>query len=116
MSRFDLACPIGDMKTIGNWVLRVADSDLTWFGLNWLRPSTRTHIGIGYIFFSSVLLGLPGIVAGAAMIYLAIGKVQSTVWLALILLVMAIELPLHWLFAYFWNERARRLCQQSPAI
>ena len=50
------------------------------------------------------------------MIYLAIGKVQSTVWLALILLVMAIELPLHWLFAHFWNERARRLCQQSAAI
>ena len=53
------------MRPLEHWVLRVADSDVTWFGLNWLRPSKHYHIGLVYILLSSFLLGLPASALGA---------------------------------------------------
>ena len=97
------------MKTLECWVLRCADSDMTWVGLNWLRPATHDHIGTGYILLSSLLLGLPGIIAGADMLYLVFGQVQASVWLSLIMLVLAVETLLHLVFAIYWNRRARQL-------
>lgn len=97
------------MKALGRWVLRVADNDKTWFGLNWLRPAKRDRLSPGYILFSSVLLGLPGITVGVGLIYLFLGRVEPRVWLWLFVLVMLVELPLHILFAYFWNRRAEAL-------
>ncbi len=101
------------MKTLEHWVLRVADSDLTWFGLNWLRPARHDRIGLGYILVSSVLLGLPGLAVGTGMIYLALGRVGLSVWLSLFALVMLVEVPLHFLFAHFWNQRAKSLVQNA---
>lgn len=97
------------MRTLEYWVLRVADSNMTWVGLNWLRPAKHHRISLGYILLSSFFLGLPGIVVGAGMIFLAFGKLQTNVLLSMFALVMAIELPLHILYAHYWNRRAGKL-------
>jgi hypothetical protein len=102
------------MGTWENWVLKVADHDLTWIGLGWLRPAKEQHVGPAYVLFSSILLGLPGFVVGVGLIYLFLGRVESRVWLGLFLLVMIVEVPLHLVFAYFWNRRAERL--RTPTI
>ncbi|MCX6929294.1 MAG: hypothetical protein NT154_39650 [Verrucomicrobia bacterium] len=103
------------MKTLEHWVLRVADSDLTWIGFGWLRPAKHARVGIGYILSSSMLLGLPGIVAGAGLIYLVLGRVEAKVWLSLFVLVTVFELLLHLLFAHYWNRRAERLALEVTA-
>jgi len=97
------------MKTLEHWVLRIADSDVTWIGLNWLRPAKHHRIGFGYILLSSILLGLPGIAAGIGLIYLVLGRVEPRVWLSLFVLVVMCELVLHILFAHYWNQRAKNL-------
>ena len=97
------------MKAIEYWVLRIADSDATWFGLGWLRPAKHERIGFSYIMFSSILLGLPGMAVGAGLIHLFLGRVDPRVWLSLFLLVLFFELPLNWLFARIWNRRAKTL-------
>jgi hypothetical protein len=102
------------MKALEQWVLRIADSDLTWYGFNWLRPAKHERVGLGYILFCSILLGLPGIAVGAGGIYLILGRVDPDVWLWLFVLVVSVELVLHILFAYFWNRRAVRLMQDGP--
>ena len=97
------------MKALEHWVLRIADSDATWFGLGWLRPAKHACVGYWYILFSSILLGLPGVIVGAGLIYLFLGTVQPQVWLWMLLLALLVELPLHCLFAHFWNRRAKSL-------
>jgi hypothetical protein len=97
------------MRALEHWVLRVADSDWTWLGLNWLRPAKHDRAGPGYILLSSILLSLPGIAVGGGLIYLAFGRVEAGVWLWLFAVVMMVELPLHILFAHFWNRRAEAL-------
>jgi amino acid permease len=103
------------MRTLEHWVLRIADSDLTWLGYGWMRPARQQPVGFGYILFSSVLLGLPGVAVGAGVIYWFVGHVEPRVWLAMFALVMLVELPLHALFAHYWNRRAASLARnQSP--
>lgn len=101
------------MRTIEHWVLRIADCNATWFGFGWLRPAKQQHIGPGYILFSSVLLGLPGFAVGAGLIYWFLGHVEPRVWLAIFALVMVVELPLHILFAHYWNRRAANLARAN---
>lgn len=99
------------MKALEHWVLRIADSDMTWYGFNWLRPARNQRVGLCYILFCSFLLGLPGIVLGAGAIYLFFGRVDADAWLMLFVLVMPVELALHILFAHYWNRRAGKLAQ-----
>lgn len=108
MSRVRRTCPTG-MKSIERWVFRIADSDATWVGLGWMRPARHERVGLGYILFSSLLLGLPGLALGAGLIYWFMGRVGPQVWLSLLLLVMLVEFPLHCLFAHYWNRRADTL-------
>ena len=102
------------MEAIERMVLRIADSNATWFGLGWLRPAKCEHVGYLYIIFSSILLGLPGVAVGAGLIYWFIGRVEPVVWLAMFVLVLLVELPLHGLFAHFWNRRAKSLRIADP--
>ena len=102
------------MSAIEHWVLRIADSDATWFGLGWLRPAKHESVGFWYIIFSSILLGLPGVMVGAGLIYSFLGRVEPGVWLSLFLLVLFFELPLHGLFAHYWNRRAKALLSDAP--
>ena len=102
------------MKGIEHWVLRIADSDAAWFGFGWLRPARQQHIGLGYILVSSMLLGFPGVVVGAGLIYAFMGRVEPRVWLAMLALVLLIEVPLHLVFARYWNRRAAELAKTSP--
>ncbi len=97
------------MKTIERWFLQIADSDVTWFGLNWLRPDKHRRISRNYILLSSFLLGLPGMGIGIGLIFFFIGRIEPMVWLSMFVLVMMFELPLNILFAHFWNQRAGRL-------
>jgi len=99
------------MHSLEHWILRIADSDMTWCGLNWLRPAKHERVGYSYIVFSSIVLGLPGIAVGAGIVYLVLGRVDPSVWLLMFVLVMLMELLLHILFAHFWNRRAERLVQ-----
>ncbi len=101
------------MKNFENWFLRIADSDLNWIGLGWLRPAKLDHIGPRYIILSSFVLGLPGMLAGATLIFLTLGRLSTTALLSLVALVMLIEVPLHILFAHFWNRRAERLAREG---
>jgi hypothetical protein len=101
------------MNALEGWVLRVADSDLTWFGFTWLRPAKHFRIGCSHILLCSLLFGLPGIAVGAALIYVVLGTVEAKVWLGMFVLVMLFELPLHLLFARFWNRRAESLARSS---
>ena len=103
------------MKTIERWFLRVADSDENWIGLSWLRPAKDARIGIGYIIGSSILLGLPGIWAGAAMLYFAFGRVSLGAWLFLFVAATVAELLLHIVFAHFWNRRAGEFMRSVDA-
>jgi hypothetical protein len=103
------------MKAIEYWVLRIADSDATWFGLGWLRPAKHKRVGFCYVLFSSILLGLPGVVAGAGLIYLFMGRVEQQAWLTMFLLVLCFELPMHGLFAHFWNRRVKKLAGDGLA-
>jgi hypothetical protein len=102
------------MKTLEQWVLRIADSDATWLGLKWLRPDRHQRIRMGYILMSSFLLGLPGVAVGASLIWWFAGRVQPGLWLALFAFVMMLELPLHVFFAHFWNRRAAVLAKTVP--
>ena len=97
------------MNSIEHWILRIADSDWTWTGFNWMRPAKQKRIGLGYILFSSFLLALPGIAVGAGLLYALRGRVEPKVWLTLFALAMAVDLSLHALFAHYWNRRAARL-------
>ena len=115
VTKCELPCLSKHMKTIERWFLRVADSDWTWIGLSWLRPAKDARIGIGYIIGSSILLGLPGIVAGAAMLYFAFGKVSLGAWLFLFVAATMVELLLHIVFAHFWNRRAGELMRNVAA-
>jgi len=100
------------MKSFEHRVLRIADSDWTWVGFNWMRPAKEQHIGLGYILLSSLLLGLPGIAVGAALLYSVRGRVEPKVWLTLFAFAMAIELALHLWFARYWNRRAATLADK----
>jgi ABC-type Fe3+ transport system permease subunit len=104
------------MKALEHWVLRIADSDVTWIGLNWLRPPKHHRIGHRTVLLSSVLLGLPGIAVGAGLIYLFLGRIEPSVWLSLFVLVMMFELPMNALFARYWNQRAGKLAQHVPNV
>jgi hypothetical protein len=97
------------MMSVEQWFLRVADSDWTWVGLNWLRPPKDKRLGFGYIVVSSVALGLPDIVAGVTLIALVAGRIDLTVCLWLLLVASTLELLLNLLFAYYWNRRAKSL-------
>jgi hypothetical protein len=101
------------MKQLEHWVLRIADSDLTWIGFNWMRPAKQQRIGLGYILFSSVLLALPGIAVGAGLLYVMRGHVEPKVWVALFALATAIDLSLHAVFAHYWNRRAASLSDHN---
>jgi ABC-type Fe3+ transport system permease subunit len=102
------------MSSIEQWVLRIADSDMTWFGLSWLRPPPHRRITSLYVLLSSIVLGLPGLVVGAGLIYLFIGRLEPAIWLWMVALVLSIELALHIIFAHFWNRRADSLAQDVP--
>jgi hypothetical protein len=102
------------MSTVRQWVLRIADSDLTWIGFNWMRPAKSHRVGWAYLLFSSVLLGLPGFVVGVSALYLFFGHVNAVTLAIVFAFVMAVELPLHMLFAHYWNERASRLVLAPP--
>jgi len=102
------------MKQLEHWVLRIADSDLTWIGFNWMRPAKQRRIGFGYIVFSSFLLALPGIAVGAGLLYVVRGQVEPKVWLALFAMAMAVDLALHAVFAHYWNRRAASLTNPEP--
>lgn len=97
------------MKTIERWFQQIGDSDWTWIGFGWMRPAKEDRIGPGYVIGSSLLLGLPGIGVGAAMLYLIFGRVSPVAWSILFGAATAFELVLHILFARFWNRRAARL-------
>ena len=97
------------MKTIERLFLQVADCDWTWIGLSWLRPAKDVRIGIGYIIGSSILLGLPGVGAGATMLYFAFGGVSLGAWLFLFVAATMVQLLLHIVCAHFWNRRAGEL-------
>ena len=101
------------MKIIEHWALRVADSDMTWFGLKWLRPARHQRLGCVWVVCSSVLLALPGIAAGAGLIYLVLGHVAPEVWASLVVLVVLLESALCLLSAYYWNRRAENLMQDA---
>jgi hypothetical protein len=97
------------MKVIESWVLRIADSDRTWIGLGWLRPSKHQRLGYDYVLFSSLLLSLPGIAVCAGLIWYFLGNVEPRIWLMLFLITTTVELLLHGLFARYWNRRASTL-------
>jgi hypothetical protein len=101
------------MKTLEHWALRVADSDMTWFGLNWVRPPKHQRIGYVWVAFSSVLFSLPGIAAGAGLIYLVLGRVEPEVWASLVVLVVLLEFALCLLSAHYWNRRAENVMQDA---
>jgi hypothetical protein len=103
------------MKTIEQLFLRIGDSDWTWIGLSWLRPARDARIGIGYIVGSSILLGLPGVGVGAALLYFAFGRVSVGAWLFLFAAATMAELLLHIAFGHFWNRRADALAKDVTA-
>ena len=81
-------------------------------GLSWLRPARDARVGTGYIVGSSILLGLPGVGVGAALLYFAFGKVSPGAWLALFAAATMMELMLHIAFAHYWNRRADALAKE----
>ena len=97
------------MKVLERWVLQIADSDLTWIGFGWLRPAKDQRVGLVYILFSSILLGLPGMVMGVACLHLFLGRTELSTLLCLGVAVTILELFFHALFAHFWNRRATEL-------
>lgn len=103
------------MNTLEHWILRIADSDVTWFGLSSLRPAKHDRVGHGYILLSSILCGLPGVVVGGGLICLVMGRVDWKVWVWMFVMVTLFELPLNLLFAHYWNRRAKRLAQDVTA-
>jgi hypothetical protein len=105
-------CPI-DMKTLEWWYLRIADHDLTWIGLNWLRPKKERRLGFLYILFSSVILGLPGVLVGIGMVFAFLGRVEPLFCLLLFLGTTVVELVLHMPFAHYWNKRAMALTKDQ---
>ncbi len=110
-----LPCLIGEMKTIESWVLRISDSDWTWKGFGWMRPRKQERIGPWYILFGSVLLGLPGIVVGIGMLFLAFGKVGLETCGVIAAGVVLVEVLLHSVFAHYWNRRAAALMSARAA-
>ena len=67
------------MEAIGQIVVRIADSNATWFGLGWLRPEKHEHVSYRYILFSSILLGFPGVGLGGGLIFLFLGLVHGEI-------------------------------------
>ena len=109
VTKCELPCLNRTMKTFERLFLRAADCDWNWIGLGWLRPAKDARVGIGYIIGSSILLGLPGVVVGVTMLYLAFGRVSFGAWLVLFVAATMVDLLLHIVFAHFWNRRAGEL-------
>jgi hypothetical protein len=103
------------MKTIERWVLRISDSDWTWYGFGWMRPAKHQRLGLPYLLFSSVLLGLPGIVVGIGALFLVFGKVELQVCGWIFAAVVLVELLLHLVFAHYWNGRATMVARVNAA-
>jgi hypothetical protein len=103
------------MKTIERWVLRISDSDWTWCGFGWMRPAKHQRLGLPYLLFSSVLLGLPGIVVGIGALFLVFGKVELQVCGWIFAAVVLVELLLHLVFAHYWNGRATMVARVNAA-
>lgn len=97
------------MNTIERWVLRTTDSDACWIGLGWLRPDKSQRIGVLRMLFTSFVLGLPGVVLGVGLVYVALGKVDPGLCLFFLGLAMLVEVPLHVIWAHYWNRRAKTL-------
>jgi hypothetical protein len=97
------------MNGIERRVLQLADSDWTWVGFNWLRPAKEQRVGYAYLCLSSLLLGLPGLGLGAALLLIVFGSIDPRVWLGMVGLVLTVEFVLHCLFAVCWNRRVQRL-------
>jgi hypothetical protein len=102
--------------SVEQWVLRVADSDWTRIGLNWLRPAKHTCVWLAYVVPASLVLGLPGVAAGAALIAAMAGRIDLSVCLWLLLIVTMVGLPLNLLFAHYWNRRARSLGRDAAPL
>ena len=115
MTKCELTCLLKHMKTIERWFFGMADSDWNWIGFSWLRPAKHARIGIGYIIGGSILLGLPGVGVGAAMLYFAFGGVSFGAWLFLFVAATMAELLLHIVCAHFWNRRAGELMRNVAA-
>lgn len=103
------------MRSIGHLVLRITDSDACWFGLGWLRPAKRDRISLLRLLLSSVVLSLPGVLVGVGLVYWLLGQVKLEVCLLLFAVAMFIELPLHSIWAHFWNRRAAALAREDAA-
>lgn len=97
------------MSTIERWVLRTTDSDACWIGLGWLRPEKAQRVGMLRVLISSFILGLPGVVLGAGSIYLFLRRLDPGVVLFLLLIAMLVEVPLHLVWAHYWNRRVATL-------
>lgn len=95
--------------------LRLADSDAAWGGFGWLRPRKDRPIDLPYIFLSSIVLALPGLAAGGALLYAMRGRVELKAWLAPFAIAMTVDLALHGVFARCWNRRANRLAANKAS-
>jgi hypothetical protein len=94
------------MGTLERLVLRMADWNGTWWGLNWLRPAKAQRITLGRFVLLGFVLAAPGALAGMGLIFLVLGALDPVVGLimssALVLLQVILNAPL----VYFWNKRA----------
>jgi hypothetical protein len=97
------------MERFERWFYRVADSDVSWYGFQWLRPAKTERVGPGRIVLSSIILGLPGAGAGIGLIYFILGSITPATCGVIFSAVTLVELALHVVWAHYWNKRAAAL-------
>lgn len=78
-----------------------------------MRPKQEERVGFLYVLFSSMLLGLPGIVVGIGALFVVFGTVGLRTCGLIFGSVVLFEMLLHLVFAHYWNRRAAALVEKE---
>jgi hypothetical protein len=98
------------METFERLVLWMADWDVTWWGLGWLRPAKCQRISAAKFTLLVFVLAAPGALVGLGLIYFALGKLDPSVGVLVSGVLVLLQACLNAPMVYFWNRRAAAFC------
>lgn len=108
-----IRCEVELVGMINSFILRIMDLDITWVGLQWLRPQKQEPISRQSAFIIAGLTSLFAALAGPLtwLIFVLTGEAEEALALSILAGTAAVILnsALQLYSAFCWNQRAARL-------